>query len=82
VSRSRNKTPCSGCAVNKTRSGTGLCTRCRADIVPVVYRDEAGLIRFCGLALTTHAAIALAHKIADEVDTCWTSAGDHAGELA
>jgi hypothetical protein len=64
----REKIGCSRCRTRETRSATGLCAICRADQVPTVHRGADGLIRVAGdLVLTTHAAVALAHKLADAV---------------
>lgn len=58
---------CSRCEVNSTRSATGICPRCRADNVPSVEWCDNEHVRVGNHLLSTHAALTLAHKIADTV---------------
>jgi hypothetical protein len=65
MSRSPISRLCTQCRARQTRSATRVCWECRP--APAVRRD-GGYIHIEGLGnLTTHAALRLAHALADAV---------------
>lgn len=63
----RYSRPCTHCEVESTRSATTICSKCRADNVPAVEWCDGEYLRVGNHLLSTHAALTLAHKIADTV---------------
>ena len=63
--RTNRQRPCTRCGQRQTHSATGICWECRP--APAVRRD-GGVVHVEGLGnLTTHAALGLAHALADAV---------------
>jgi hypothetical protein len=74
VSGVRVHRPCRSCGVNDTRSATGLCSQCRPAPAVTLQGD---VVHIDGLGtISTHAALALAHKLADAVSDSRTAGWD------
>jgi hypothetical protein len=68
------KRPCRGCGFNDTRSASALCAQCRPAPAVTLQGD---VVHIDGLgAFSTHAALVLAHRLADAVSDSRAAGGD------